>query len=657
MRKLILGLFIIASIVACKKDNTGIYEEINNSDNIAPNGFNFATTKTVKINIRLLTNINEPIAKIPVTLYNAANGNQLLKSLTDSEGRIDVSLNIASYIDQIIVKNDYVGLNNKVLGFIDNNSLNLTIGGGKGLEGNFIIPALNKNTSNRVSTQSVKTLSGTLFTYMGAFESNGKPKYLTPDKGKVSAQLLSYINASIPSTVDVRTNHPEYMADDAKQTLDLVKDADVFLTFVTESAELTNTVAFYTYPTNNPPKNASEINEIKFAFPNSSFIGSGGGLISGDRVNLGNFKAGTSVAFMIIADGWDISNETVKTDRTKFYSNKNFNPESDQDLKKHTVLLNFAQEDLFVLGIEDVNRESPFCDHDINDALFYAESFPKDAISKTGIVNLDTPKDTDGDGVTDQFDEYPTDPKKAYNNYFPSKDSWGTLAFEDNWPLKGDYDMNDLVINYRYTYVTNANNNAVEMNADYKVLTSLAFFQNGFGVELPFSPSIIDNVSGYIKEKNYIKLNANGTEAGQDKAVIIPFDNQKSIYNAANGVSEQVSMVIKFIAPQPINILSNAPYNPFLISDGRRSHEIHLPGKTPTNLADKALFGFQDDLSNPSAGRYYIGTNNWPWALQFTEPFNPPAEGIAIDQVYSKFGAWASSGGSSFTDWYKNLGK
>nr|WP_294896829.1 LruC domain-containing protein [uncultured Pedobacter sp.] len=652
MKRSILALLLLTSIVACKKDDSATVVDVNNPEAIAPNGFNFSTTKSVKIHVRLLSNINEPLANVPVMFYNPKNGNQLLKSLTNADGNIDVDLNIASYIDQIIVKNDYVGLNNEVLTFINNNQLTLTIGGDKGLDGNFIVPAINKSTMSGKSTQAVKTLDAT-YSYMGTYDANGRPNYLTAEKGKVSAQLLSYINASIPSTVDVRKNHPEYLADNAKQTLDLVKDADVSLTFVTESAELTNTVAFYTYPTNNPPTSVSQISDIKLAFPNTSFVGSNGSLVSGDRVNLGHFTAGTSIAFMLIADGWNASTQSVKTDGAKYYSNPAFNPEGSSALKKHTVLLNFAQEDLFVLGIEDINRETSFCDHDMNDALLYAEAYPKDAISKLGVVNLDTPKDTDKDGVTDQFDEYPTDPKKAYNNYFPSKNSWGTLAFEDRWPLKGDYDMNDLGINYRYTYVTNATNNVVEMTADYQVTTALAYFHNGFGVELPFSSSIVASTTGQVKSKSYIQTNANGTEAGQSKAVIIPFDDQKAIYNDGTKSSNLVSVNIKFAAPQPNSILTQAPYNPFLISDGKRSFEIHLPGNTPTNLADKALFGYQDDKSNPSTGKYYIGTNNWPWALQFTETFNYPAEGQPVNEAYAKFGAWAASGGTQFTDWYK----
>ncbi|WP_017256832.1 LruC domain-containing protein [Pedobacter arcticus] len=649
MKRSILALLVLASIVACKKDNPNAAEEMANPKNIAPNGFNFSTIKSVKINVSLLTNNNKPLANIPVTFYNAKNGNQLLKSLTDANGKINTDLNIASYIDEVIVKPNYIGLQNEVISYFENNKLDLIIGGKKGLEGNFITPITNKAALSSKTTQSVKTMDAS-YSYMGTYDDNGRPNYLTPQPGDVSVNLLNHINASIPDGSDVRAHHPAFLANSATQTLNLGKTGEVFVTFVSEGAGLTNSIAYYSYPTNNPPTSASQISDVKYIFPNASAIGAGGTMVSGDRVSLGTFNAGTSIGILLLSNGWDSASKAVKNSVSKFYSNKEYNPESTDALQKHIVLLNFAQEDIFVIGIEDLNRETEaVCDHDFNDVVLYADCFPKDAISKLGVVNLDTPKDTDGDGVTDQFDEYPTDATKAYNNYFPSKNSWGTLAFEDNWPLKGDYDMNDLGINYRYTYITNASNNVVEMTADYKVTTALAYYHNGFGLELPFSSTVIASTSGQVRSKNYIQTNANGTEAGQAKAVIIPFDDQKSLSDGNN----MVSVKIKFVSPQPANILSGAPYNPFLISDGRRSHEIHLPGKTPTNLADNALFGYQDDRSNASMGNYYIGTNNWPWALQFTEPFTYPAEAKAVNEAYAKFGAWAASGGTQFTDWYK----
>ena len=53
--------------------------------------------------------------------------------------------------------------------------------------------------------------------------------------------------------------------------------------------------------------------------------------------------------------------------------------------------------------------------------------------------------DSDNDGVLDSDDSYPDDVERAFINFVPVSGK-NTLAFEDRWPHKGDYDMNDLVL-------------------------------------------------------------------------------------------------------------------------------------------------------------------------------------------------------------------
>ncbi len=57
--------------------------------------------------------------------------------------------------------------------------------------------------------------------------------------------------------------------------------------------------------------------------------------------------------------------------------------------------------------------------------------------------------DADGDGVPNDEDDYPNDGDRAFDNYYPANGP-GTLAYEDLWPGKGDYDFNDLVLDYRF---------------------------------------------------------------------------------------------------------------------------------------------------------------------------------------------------------------
>lgn len=265
------------------------------------------------------------------------------------------------------------------------------------------------------------------------------------------------------------------------------------------------------------------------------------------------------------------------------------------------------------------------------------------------------PADSDGDGVMDAQDEYPGDPNKAYNNYYPSSSpsSGATVAFEDQWPIKGDYDLNDVVVSYRYKIVTNAQNKVVQVNGDYTLHATGSGYDTGFAVEFPTLRTSVSGVSG-------------GTlEAGQTKAVIKIFSDirdEMQEWNTLPGkpISPLKSYSVSFnVSNGPaLNTFGLGSYNPFIWNAGLgngRNHEIHLPGKTPTSLGNTSIFGTGDDNSSVSAARYYVTSTGLPWAIDIPiKPFNYPVEYMNITGGYLKFQGWAESGGTQFADWYSN---
>ena len=93
-------------------------------------------------------------------------------------------------------------------------------------------------------------------------------------------------------------------------------------------------------------------------------------------------------------------------------------------------------------------------------------------------------------------------------------------------------------------------------------------------------------------------------------------------------------------------------FNPFLIVNKVRGHEIHLPDYAPTSLADPAIFGSSDDASDAGAGRFYKTSQNLPWAIHIASSFDYTIESEQIIHGHLHFAEWAESGGSSFSDWY-----
>ncbi|WP_282124246.1 LruC domain-containing protein [Algibacter mikhailovii] len=261
-------------------------------------------------------------------------------------------------------------------------------------------------------------------------------------------------------------------------------------------------------------------------------------------------------------------------------------------------------------------------------------------------TEIEDDPDTDGDGIVDRNDSYPEDANKAFEMFTPSKYGWGTVAFEDLWPTNGDYDFNDLAVNYRVIAVLNADGEAVQIDFMINTKSNRASFTNGFGIEMKsILPSQIESVSGNILIHDYIIQNVNGTEANQDNAVIIIFDDSNSMLQEENIVS------VKFTSPISTSVLGAAPFNPFMIIDKTREKEVHLAYKEKTSLG---VTTFNVEGTNNDEDGNYISNNGFPWAINIVHDFKVPKESNAVNKAYNHFNSWAISGGNDYKDWYKD---
>ncbi len=281
--------------------------------------------------------------------------------------------------------------------------------------------------------------------------------------------------------------------------------------------------------------------------------------------------------------------------------------------------------------------------------------------------------DADNDGVADEDDDYPNDEYKAANNYLTSS-SYGTLMFEDLWPSRGDYDFNDLVVDYRINTITDADNEVVEMEIKVVARAVGASFKNAFAVELiDIAPDKILSVTGNNIPGSLFTTSSNGTESGQEHANIPIFDDIFNVLqypgsgsgintdpNAPKAAYDTLTIVVKFKdganvasgGTTNISAISFAKFNPYLIVNQQRGREVHLINKPPTDKADMNLFGTEDDNSNVNSGSYYKTANNLPWALAISQSIPYTNEKDDFSSAYSKFINWAGSNGSTFTDWY-----
>lgn len=501
------------------------------------------------------------------------------------------------------------------------------------------------------------------------------------------ADLLAKVRYTLPEGRDIRLNAQGLIPDsDDKTNLRFSEDAEVWVTFVAEGAGYRNSVGFFTYDPARPPATPAEVQE-KIIFANTSMPSplDAAGTYQ-NTVHLGKFKAGQALGFVIISDGFSSTGRLyngsriggVKDNANKnwiFYTLRHLNPEapSTQNLNVHTVMLKDVSDasegyQRLVIGFEDINREYGG-DHDFNDVALAVHVTPRRAIQNLATLQQlvsATDLDSDGDGVKDALDEFPTDPTRAFSRYYPGAGAWGTVAFEDQWPQRGDYDMNDVVMRYRSREIMNAQRQVTALTVEYELAARGGLTDSGFGLHLPGISA--GSVASATLSIGGAPAQALPVEAGQTEAAFMlmksvqrympigadaacPFANTRAECPAVAPVPMRLE--ISFTQPLAASQFT-APFNPFIFRSAQRGQEVHLPGKPPTALADAKLFGTGVDRSSPGSTNTYMDAQRRPWALDMPTAWAWPLETTDLLRPYPRFASWATSGGTTARDWYVN---
>ncbi|WP_020529850.1 LruC domain-containing protein [Flexithrix dorotheae] len=649
MRNLIIYIFIIVLFNSCNLEEINPeVQEIEVEDLVIASDFNFETTKDINIEIVIYDFQSKPLKNVLITFFNTdpnKGGTKLLTGITDYSGKFKSEVNIPSDITELFLHTEYIGMPLEHLISLKNDRVEYIINLSD--QSNFSNSRL--ATSNDLPTRKKQTAEN--FTYLGEWTNKGVPKYLEPENDVIPSELLEDINSSLPETRPVPRYNPEYLKDEIGTNTILKEEADVWVTFVHEGAGYTNSLGYYKYELGNEPGSVENIDSLFIVFPNVSY--GRNGLYPGNKVHLGRFPANTGIGWFLIPNGWNNSSKSVVSHPETKFSSKHLNTYTNEEFRQHTVLLKDDAREILLLGMEDITR--PSGDNDFNDAVFYISANPYTALVTEDLEQTTSElDDSDGDDVPDHLDEYPEDPLLAFNEYYPAENIYGSLAFEDLWPTKGDYDFNDLVIDYNYHLVSNSKREPVQLLCKYKLWASVAYYKNAFGFEMP----LVDNedvvsLSGIINTENFIEYSANGLEAGQKKPVVILFDNAKKVLPQGNENFGKIEALLKFKSGLERMPLSSKTFNHFMIPNGQREAEIHLPGYQPTAKANPELFQTNDDNSSVENG-YYKTTRNFPWAINIPISFNFPNENTTITKGYLKFHEWAESSGQTYPDWFRN---
>lgn len=176
---------------------------------------------------------------------------------------------------------------------------------------------------------------------------------------ELSPVLLPNVTALFPESQNNQDKYPQLFSGSTQQRIVLTKDADVYVSFVTEQAAIGNVLGYYIYNSGTAPASSEDIDK-QLIFPNvdNSY------LTPGDTRRLGNtqLKAGTVIGFFLIVGGY--RNDGVYFKRPTFYTDVTWNA----DQSRQHVLFQENESSAIVVGFEDKNAVT--ADKDFNDVIF-----------------------------------------------------------------------------------------------------------------------------------------------------------------------------------------------------------------------------------------------------------------------------------------------
>ena len=589
--------------IGCEHD---VYNPDNGKDDEkTPNSFDFSTTSSIQVNVKYdvpegYKVLFEIYLEDPFTIdkdgqiIKRTDLEPVIRRMTDGNGAYSGKEIINSdHGDEAYIYTSYIGVP----------TLFKTVIAGDAITADIKWDSTDDNPQTRA--EGWQAPKG--YHVLGTWSSKGYPHYLdTDNKITIPGDVLTIINTTLKEggtcpkqyrqAIDFEINDPEG------------RNAEVSIRIIGGTSGAASAFGYYCYRAD------ASLSEIKKApkcivFPNTLmdnyYNKKASGLQGGESVKLHYIDPdGVDQGTVFpngVKIGWFLLNDSFYGGNNKpFYSTTKLNG----DGRTHTAA--FRIDDFVVLSFED------WTDQDYNDIQFNVWSNPIEAI-----INPDIP-DIKPDGGNED---------KKYSLEYK-----GIIAFEDNWPRKGDYDLNDVIVKYQSVLNFNDANQALSTEDTYELLWSGATFKNGFAYQLNTERS---NMSTEILEAP-TSFNGQGLDTDLSKATVNVFLSALDV-TERNTKTATYKIKNTFKTPLSHETLGIPPYNPFIMVHDELKEsriEVHLVNYPPTEKADMALFHTEEDLSSVPTS-YYVANGNYPFAIHLSGAtnFNTP-ETQPIDKSF-----------------------
>ena len=697
LKKSCWGFVVAVSLTACiDKSKYEMSIDLNDPESGVkiPNSFDFSTVQKVNLSVdysafRTYGPVffgvyaeNPFITGSDVELWND-NVSPIYEDYTEENGKFNAEVELPSYAQHLYIAtgNFFTGMllleadiTNGTASVVAENQTVVASRGGTRAEG----PGVSTNDLSALNLTNIIEDNGTVTdqklyndwkNWLGSWNSaTGRPDYLlnkaTADPRLViSGEEMEGLYAAVSTAfVSGSTMNDEYCS---YPDLLLTQDSEVTFTLLGSNTCWNSSLGYYYYTDDNKPTKPTDIN-IVMIFPNTQdgewsnatkwrlrSYNNNIGTNRGDVVqlmyypNIANndktgattvFPKGTRIGFVLKTQSWAMQGKDYSLNIGAFSGEKKHNlwctttdglsygvklPSDDgkqPDLKGESRGAKFSYKasngDTYTL----ISFEDALSDKDFDDLIF--------ALKPVGVF-APVPEIAD---------------KKSSTN--------GVYAFEDLWPKKGDYDLNDAVVNVKHEKEFD-NKGKITKETFY-----LTTYQNY--VELTSGLALTLTTNWKLKNDVVMKKIAPGSTEAEEAS----FKKDGHIYYLTDDITKELGTT--YILELNYNSSISSPnklasIQPFIYrSEGKQNWEVHIPMEAPTIRMNENYYGKDDDCSDPIHKLYFVREGNYPFAFYlkganidvFKETIlKRQNESVPIDQFFPGFLDWSTSGGTTNQDW------
>ena len=698
LEKICLGFMFGVSMTACV--DKSLYETSIDPEGYmpgeAPNSFDFSTVQKVNLNVDYSAfKTYGPVffgvyTENPIIVVEDAPDDQwnenvkpIYEDYTESNGKFNAAIELPAYAQHLYIAtgNFFTGMmvmeadvKNGAASVVAENHQVATTRGWTRAEG----PGVSTDDLSKLNlTNTVGNVKERVYNdwknWLGTWNSaSGRPDYLlnkaTADPKLVISEeemegLYKAVGTAFTSGSTMNDEYSSY------PDLLLTQDSEVTFTLLGGSTCWNSTLGYYYYTDDNKPTNPMDINIIML-FPNTQdgqwaravekklkTYNGNIGVNRGDVVqlmyypNIANddktgatkvFPKGTRIGFIMKTQGWAAQGDKYSilcdnNGKDKYWNTKyniwcsttvglSVGRQRNSETYKKPIVNGESRGAKFSYKTQNgdnftiISFEDAMDDDDFDDLIF--------ALKPVGV-----------------FAPLPEIANKKSS-------TTGVYAFEDLWPNKGDYDLNDAIVNAKHEK---------EFNNSGKIIKEtfyLTTYQNY--VELTNGLALTLNTKVNPKSIAMKKMAPEATEAEEAN-----FTKEDNVYYLTEDFSGELgtTYILELTYSSALESSSQmASIQPFIYrSEGNQNWEVHIPMEIPTAKMKTSYFGKGDDRSNPEKGLYFVRQGNYPFAFYlkgadinaFKETIlKRENESIPINEFFPGFLDWSTSGGITNQDWY-----